>query len=541
MMPFEREIETHGGAWYVRRISPRRTHEGAVDGVVITFADITEGKHAADALEAARWEAQLERIAKSRFFAAASHDLRQPLQTLALLHGLLAKGVEGERAENLVARLDETLGGMSAMLNTMLDINQIDAAVVRAEMVNFPVDDVLGQLREEFTSQAAARGLDFRVVSGGGWIHSDPRLLVQMIRNLLSNALKYTKRGKILLGCRQREGTVSIQIWDTGFGMPGGELKTVFGEENQADDPTFERSRGLGLSIVRRLGLILGHPVHVRSRTGKGSVFSIEVVRSPSGTPLPTDNSTDVSGEKMGGAGITAHPRAPRTPNPVLRPEAPVIFVVDDDTDVRDAIRSVFEEVGKSVEDFASGEAFIEAYHAGREACLLVDAYMPGMSGIELLERLNDAGHRLPAIMITAYSDVPMVVRAMKAGASDFIEKPVRREELVASVERALELSRNSNRGAEIRADAARQVASLTPRQRQIMDLVLAGRASKNIAADLGISQRTVENHRAAIMEKTGCRSLPALARLAVDAAASGSDAARGQSDSAATTASTGQ
>ena len=155
----------------------------------------------------------------------------------------------------------------------------------------------------------------------------------------------------------------------------------------------------------------------------------------------------------------------------------------------------------------------------GHEACLVIDAYLPGMDGFELLSRLSDAGDCLPAIMITGNSDVPMAIRAMKAGVSDFIEKPISRDELLASVGRALEQSRDSSKLSARREDAARHVAGLTPRQHQIMELVLAGHPSKNIAADLGISQRTVENHRASIMKKTGAKSVPALARLALAAA----------------------
>ena len=176
----------------------------------------------------------------------------------------------------------------------------------------------------------------------------------------------------------------------------------------------------------------------------------------------------------------------------------------------------------RHVEDFSSCEDFLAAYRPGREACLLVDAYLPGMNGLELLQRLGEAGNRLPAIMITGNSDVPMAVEAMKAGASDFIEKPVSRSELLAGVGRALELARDSSKLTAYREDAASHLAGLTDRQRQIMTMVLAGHPSKNIAADLGISQRTVENHRAAIMTKTGSKSLPALARLALAAAPEG-------------------
>ena len=194
-----------------------------------------------------------------------------------------------------------------------------------------------------------------------------------------------------------------------------------------------------------------------------------------------------------------------------------LIFIVDDDSNVREGLRSLLEQNGWTVADFASCEAFLEDYRPGTGACLLIDAYLPGMSGLELLRRL--AGHGLPAIMITGSSDVAIAVQAMKAGAADFIEKPVGGGELLASIKRAIEQSRDSGRLVAWRESAANHLANLTPRQREIMALVLAGAPSKNIAAELGISQRTVENHRASIMKKTGSKSLPALARLALAAA----------------------
>ena len=185
----------------------------------------------------------------------------------------------------------------------------------------------------------------------------------------------------------------------------------------------------------------------------------------------------------------------------------------------------MLETEGRSVEDFASCEEFLQAYRPRLEACLLIDAYLPGMNGLELLQRLGrGGGRRLPAIMITGNSDVPMAVQAMKAGALDFIEKPIGRADLLASVERALEQSRDASKLSAWRDEAASRMAPLTRRQRQIMDKVLAGHPNKNIAVDLGISQRTVETHRAVIMKKTGSRSLPALARLALAAASSISD-----------------
>ena len=640
LAPIEREIEAQNGAWYSRRVLPYRTQDNGVEGVVITFADITGRRRAADALATAMRQAELANAAKSRFLAAASHDLRQPLQTLALLQGLLAKTVEGERARKLVARLDETLGAMTGMLNALLDINQIEAGTVRPEVVTFPINGLLGRLRDEFAYHAHAQGLGFRTVPCSLPVQSDPRLLEQMIRNLLSNALKYTSHGKVLLGCRRHRGILSIEVWDTGVGIPGEELQAVFEEYHQLDNAARERSRGLGLglSIVQRLGKLLGHRVRVRSRLGKGSVFAIEIVRQPGETAPELEQnrqgvanaSTDavrrtgvilvveddpevrgllelVLGEEGhraatapdGVAALDLVTRGPIRPDliiadynlpngltglqfigkvreklhreipviiltgdistvtlreialqncvqlnkpvklgeltqviqrllpvsqagaPQFEPagssDAPLIFVVDDDSNVREGLRSLLEQDGWTVADYASCEAFLEDYRPGTGACLLIDAYLPGMSGLELLRQL--AGHRLPAIMITGSSDVAIAVQAMKAGASDFIEKPVGRGELLASIKRAIEQSRDSGRLVAWRETAASHLADLTPRQREIMALVLAGAPSKNIAADLGISQRTVENHRAAIMKKTGSKSLPALARLALAAA----------------------
>jgi two-component system, chemotaxis family, CheB/CheR fusion protein len=652
LAPIEREIEAQSGAWYIRRILPYRTEDNGVEGVVVTFADITERRHTADALEAAKRQAELANVAKSRFLAAASHDLRQPLQTLILLQELLAKTVEGERAQKLVARVAPTLDAMSGMLNTLLDINQIEAGTIRAEIVNFPIRDLLDRLRDEFAYHAQAHRLALRAVSCSLSIRSDPRLLEQMIRNLLSNALKYTKRGKVLLGCRRREGMLSIEIWDTGVGIPEGELHAIFEEYHQLDNAAHQRSRGLGLGlpIVQRLGNLLAHRVRVRSHRGKGSVFWIEVMlqsrgaapelghhrngiddRTVEGVPhtglilvveddpevrellelllrnkghrtaVAPDGTTalemvarealqpdliladynlpsgmdglqaaaklretlgrdipiiiltgDISTDTL--RDIARHDcvqlNKPVKPNELTQviqrllarphvaptahashfvegasgPGPSTVFVVDDDSNVCEAVRAVLEEDGRTVEAYSTCEAFLETYRSGHGACLLIDAYLPGMNGLELLHRLREAGHRLPAIMITGNSDVPMAVQAMKAGASDFIEKPIGSSELLASVERALEQSRDSNKLFAWRETAADHIADLTPRQRQIMELVLAGHPSKNIAADLGISQRTVENHRASIMKKTGSKSLPALARLALAAAWTGAN-----------------
>ena len=390
--PIEREIEGHNGVWFIRRILPYRTHGGRVEGVVITFTDITERKkQSAKGLEAAKQEAEMANLAKSRFLAAASHDLRQPLQTLTLLHELLAKCVEGEKARRLVARLDQTVTAMSDMLNTLLDINQIEAGAVRAEVVGFPINELLDRLRDEFADQAQAQGLDLRVVSCGLWIRSDPRLLKQMIRNLLSNAFKYSKRGKVLLGCRRREGTLSIELWDTGQGIPHDQLEAIFDEYYQLDNAARERSRGLGLglAIVRRLANMLGHRVSVRSNPGKGSVFAIEVLPVEAGTPprleLPRQGMDD--GRAAG---------VPRTG---------AILIVEDDPELREYLELVINAEGHRATSAPDGIVALDLVARGvvRPDLTLADYNLPnGMDGLEFIAKLRQKLYRqLPAIILT--------------------------------------------------------------------------------------------------------------------------------------------
>ena len=657
LLPIDREIETATDTWFIRRILPYRNHENGVEGVegvVITFTDISERKRIRKVLELTKLEAEQANRAKSRFLAAASHDLRQPLQTIAFVQGLLARTVQGEKAQNLVKRLDDTLHAMSSMLNALLDINQIEAGVVRPDIVSYPLNDLFDRLREDFSYHAQAKALVLKVVPCGQSIHTDPRLLEQMIRNLLSNAIKYTRSGKVLLGCRRRVGSLSIEIWDTGIGIPDTELQTIFEEYHQLDNAARERGRGLGLglAIVQRLVGLLGYKVHVRSRLGKGSVFAVEIALPADGvdTPIAIAEPPDVAQpaktkvgtthavlvveddpdvrellailmeaegyqvmsafdgldalelvgkgritpdliiadynlpKGMDGLQVAARLREiSKRPVPVIiltgdiatgtlteiarndcvhlskpvklkkmismietlladppamtpaksaqsapNPKADVVYVVDDDQNICDTMRALLEDNGYAAATFPTCETFLAHYRAGIGGCLLIDAYLPGMNGFALIQQLKDANDTLPAIMITGNSDVPMAVQAMKAGAVDFIEKPIGPGDLLASIERALEQSRDVNKLLQCRTDAQRHMAGLTARQKQIMDLVLAGHPSKNIAADLGISQRTVENHRNAIMTRTGCKSLPALARLAL-AAVPQADHARSQ------------
>jgi two-component system CheB/CheR fusion protein len=210
---------------------------------------------------------------------------------------------------------------------------------------------------------------------------------------------------------------------------------------------------------------------------------------------------------------------APTAASDQMGPSAgPAVFVVDDDYFSRSGVRLTLEGAGLTVLDFTDCETFLADYEPRPESCLVLDVHFPGMGGLELLGRLQAVATSLPTIIISGDSDISEAVQSMKSGATDFIEKPIAPETLLGAVRKALEQSRRMNAVSHLKEVAVDHLADLTPRQNEIMNLVLAGHPSKNIAVDLGISQRTVENHRASIMHKTGATSLPALARLVIAA-----------------------
>jgi len=660
----ERELAAPGDIWFLRRVFPYLTHNGDVEGVVITFADITQHKMVDAALEAAKLAAERATIAKSRFLAAASHDLRQPLQSLTLMQELLAQTVEGDKPKKLVERVGVTLRAMSGMLNALLDINQIEAGTLQPQRSVFALSEIFQRLADEYDYIAKARGLRLRVMPTSAMVVSDPQLLEQMLRNILGNAKKYTDHGTVLVGCRRRGPNICIEVWDTGIGIPQDQLGAIFEEFHQVDNTARQLSRGLGLglSIVQRLGILLGHAVDVASVPGKGSVFRIIVPLSPTAEVVPqppaatsiaaemarrdgrmvlvvdddpdvldlleqllrargyrvrgaveaaaalqlvaasvimpdivltdynlpgglnglelvgrlrdrlgqelaaiiltgditTETMAKIAGENcarlskpvdpqalileieqlcLRGVPMPAPPAdtalALTTPSaPSSQSSAPVIHIVDDDAEIRTSLRQLLELQGHAVADFASAETFLAAYRAGAEACLLVDAHLPGMDGVDLLAALRARGDHVPVILITGYGDVGLAVNAMRSGACDFLEKPVGGDELLASIARALGVARDICLVDADNTAAAARVAGLTERQVEVMTMVLAGHPNKNIAADLGISQRTVENHRAAVMHRMGVKSLPELARLVLRAESAGPRAVSDQNGS---------
>ena len=193
----------------------------------------------------------------------------------------------------------------------------------------------------------------------------------------------------------------------------------------------------------------------------------------------------------------------------------PLVYVVDDDDAVRDSLLLLLRSIGIIGRAFATAGDFLDAYDPKQHSCLVTDIRMPGMSGLDLQRELKDRGAPIPVILITGHGDVPMAVDAMKHGAIDFIQKPFRDEELLERVHQALERNQVDRCSAAKIQDVSERIARLTPRETEVMAMVVAGNANKVIAQELGVSQRTVEIHRARVMEKMGARSIAHLVQLA--------------------------
>lgn len=233
-------------------------------------------------------EAEAATVAKSKFLAAASHDLRQPLQAINLfVHALKQRDLDSQNRD-IIEHIGNSVESLKELLNVLLDVSKLEAGVVSVEKRSVPIADLLDALAEEFEPLVEEKGLELRVVSSQAGIYSDPVLLKNILRNLLSNAIRYTKKGRILLGCRHQGHFVRIEVWDGGEGIGDDHVNSIFEEFYQIDNPARDRRQGLGLglSIVRRTAELLDHELFVTSNLGKGSVFSVKVPSSFRSKPV---------------------------------------------------------------------------------------------------------------------------------------------------------------------------------------------------------------------------------------------------------------
>jgi PAS domain S-box-containing protein len=400
-------------------LSPHRTAGGLLYSAAIR--DITHRVDIERELRRARWQAEQASSAKSRFLAAASHDLRQPLQAAILYNNVLKRRLGGTAQADTVAKLQSSLEALRDLLNRLLDVSRLEAGAITPEVSVLSMRILFERLEDEFAPQAQEKGIELRMRPGDWRVRSDPQLLEQLLRNLVSNALRYTERGRVLVGCRRSGGELRILVYDTGIGIPGPELQAIFDEFYQVSNPERRRQAGLGLglAIVRGLSQLLGHAVTVHSELGRGSVFEVRV-------PL--------SSPRHGAA------RGAVTSRAAIRRRA-VIAVMDDDGEVLDGLRLSLEQSGHEVIAGPDPDAVLRnARRIGHTPDLIVSDYRLGerVTGAEAIARLRrELGDDIPAIVITGDSS-SATLREVRAAGYPVLHKPVDPDQLEDLIARSL-------------------------------------------------------------------------------------------------------
>ncbi|MFZ5960761.1 hybrid sensor histidine kinase/response regulator NahK/ErcS' [Pseudomonas knackmussii] len=445
------ETNLSGQERYMQRsYVPNRQADGQVVGLFVLIRDITERRRTAEALHQAyqnleqrvrertaeltslndqlkreidersqvearlreaKREAEQANLSKTKFLAAVSHDLLQPLNAARLFTSALQER-DAFGSGGLVRNISHSLEDVENLLGTLVDISKLDAGVIKPDITSFAISDLLDNLAAEYRQVAASEGLRLDFVACDAQVRSDPQLLARILRNLLSNAIRYTPEGRVLLGCRRRRHTLSLEVWDTGMGIAAEKLGEIFQEFKRGDSQRSHQDRGLGLglAIVEKIARMLGHRIQVASVPGKGSRFAIEVPlarRMPRARPEPV----------------------PQTERLVERLQGSRVWVLDNDAAICAGMRTLLEAWGcrvvtaRSEEDLARQ---VDNFHAESDL-LIVDYHLDdGCNGVDAVASINARrGTPLPALMITANYSNELKQQVRDLGHT-LMHKPVR-------------------------------------------------------------------------------------------------------------------
>ncbi|WP_178120635.1 hybrid sensor histidine kinase/response regulator NahK/ErcS' [Pseudomonas sp. PB101] len=436
--------------YMLRSYVPNRLASGEVVGIFVLIRDITERRRTAEALHQAyqnlelrvrertaelttlndqllreiderrlvesrlreaKQEAEQANLSKTKFLAAVSHDLLQPLNAARLFTSALLERREPMSSEILVRNVSNSLEDVENLLGTLVDISKLDAGVIKADIAPFALSELLENLAAEYTQVARSEGLQLHFIGCSALVRSDIQLLARILRNLLSNAIRYTYSGRVVLGCRRHHQCLTIEVWDSGMGIAEHRLEEIFQEFKRGDvqRPDQDRGLGLGLAIVEKIAGILGHPIHVRSWPGRGSMFSVEVPLSATApTPPPALQMSEPMLERLRGARI---------------------WVLDNDATICAGMRTLLEGWGCRVVTALSEEDLarqVDNYHA--EADLLIADYHldNDQNGVDAVARINARrASPVPAMMITANYSNELKQQIRELGHT-LMHKPVR-------------------------------------------------------------------------------------------------------------------
>lgn len=395
------------------RMGGRRMFAGIV-------RDITERKRMDEALRTAKEAAERANLSQSKFLAAASHDLRQPVQALVLFASALETKIFGSPAASLLGDMKGSLDALNMLLDALLDVSRLDAGTIAPRETNFALSTLTERLMAEFGPVAGDKNIALKVIHSSAVVRTDPTLLCRIIGNFLSNAVRYTSQGKILLGCRRGRRRLRIQVLDTGIGIPAHLQREIFKEFYQIGNSERDRDKGLGLglAIVDRLSRLLRCPVTVRSKEGRGSVFSVDV-------PLVCYNkATNVVYLK------------PDYPREIIR-EKGVVFVIDDEAAVLKGLQLVIQDWGYTVQTARTELEAIDILSGCGHApdIVIADYRLRGIcTGADVIQHIREVFKRsIPGILITGDTAPERIKEAATHGLI-LLHKPIHPAELHVAI-----------------------------------------------------------------------------------------------------------
>jgi signal transduction histidine kinase/CheY-like chemotaxis protein len=355
-------------------------------------------------LEHKKKEAEQANLAKSRFLAAASHDLRQPMHAISLYVESLKPQMQGRAAEDTLNKIERSILGTVELFNAILDVTKLDAGVVQPNLAPVRIRKFFLHLADEFAAEADRRGVSLRVHASDVWIESDAILLERIVRNLLSNALLHTTHGGVLLSARPYQGRVRLQIWDTGCGIAAEHQPRIFEEFYQAETqpPQTHHGLGLGLAIVRRLARLLGYPLQLHSRSGQGTVFSLDV-------PVLANGPADFKEPEEGGSGALKG----------------CAIVVDDDPAILNALGHLLRQWGMETRLLSSLNQVRHELGPVPDVVLADYQLLNGETGLMVAQEVRQRwGARVPIVLITGDTRTE-TIQALRQSGFPILHKPV--------------------------------------------------------------------------------------------------------------------
>jgi signal transduction histidine kinase/FixJ family two-component response regulator len=393
----------------------------------IDLIDLLQAQTAA--ADRARGMAEAANRGKTQFLAAASHDLRQPLHAMGLFAAALSARVHDGRVRNLVNSINASVEALERLFSALMDVSKLDAGAVAPKRTSFPLAPLFERAENEFGPLAAAKGLRLAFVPTRTWIDSDPVLFERILANLVSNAVRYTASGGVVVGARRRGRCAVIEVWDSGIGIPAADRDHIFDEFYQVGNSARHSSQGmgLGLAIVRRLAILLDHAVRIDTQPGRGSRFSVEVpcaaaaVPRPAAPPEPVQRGTTLAGAR--------------------------VAVIDDEAIVVEGMQALFAAWESAVVGAASGDAMLAALGEYGEYpdLVIADYRLAGDElGTDVVARLRDElGWAVPALLISGDSSTA-TLDVLRASGVEFLLKPVLPEELRAVSSRLIAAGRDA-------------------------------------------------------------------------------------------------